>query len=138
MGDWYEIGITVGLSVAAGVFSAGVLAGLRFGWAASVAGALGVGVVAGLLVKGWLGVPGGLAGAVSGAASAGVVVRGALRRGGTIGGTAFLLVGAAVMLALLALIPLVGYVLAAMLPVLAWRRARAEPERYAGLRTLSK
>ena len=138
MGDWYEIGITVGLGVAAGVFSAGVLAGLRFGWAASVAGALGVGVAAGLLVKGWLGVPGGLAGAVSGAASAGVVVRGALRRGGTIGGTAFLLVGAAVMLALLALIPLVGYVLAAMLPVLAWRRARAEPERYAGLRTLSK
>ena len=138
MGDWYEIGITVGLGVAAGVFSAGVLAGLRFGWAASVAGALGVGVVAGLLVKGWLGVPGGLAGAVSGAASAGVVVRGALRRGGTIGGTAFLLVGAAVMLALLALIPLVGYVLAAMLPVLAWRRARAEPEHYAGLRTLSK
>lgn len=138
MGDWYEIGITVGLGVAAGVFCAGVLAGLRFGWATSVTGAIGVGVAAGLLVKGWIGVPGGLAGAVSGAASAGVVVRGALRRGATLGGTAFLLVGAAVMLALLALIPLVGYLLAAVLPALAWRRTRAEPERYAGLRTLSK
>ena len=33
MGDWYEIGITLGIGLGAGIAFAGVLAGLRFGGA---------------------------------------------------------------------------------------------------------
>ena len=138
MGDWYEIGITVGLGVAAGVAFAGVLAGLRFGFATTLLGALIVGVVAGLLVNGWIGAAGGVVGAVIGAISAAAIVRGANRRGATIGGTAFLLLGAAIVLGLLALIPVVGYLEAVALPVVAARRARSGPEKYAGLRSLAK
>ena len=138
MGDWYEIGITIGLGVAAGVAFAGVLAGLRFGFAATLLGSLFVGVVAGLLVNGWIGVTGGVVGAVIGAVSAATIVRGANRRGATLGGTAFLLLGAAIVLGLLALIPVVGYLEAVALPVVAARRARSGPEKYAGLRSLAK
>ena len=105
MGDWYEIGITSGIGVAAGIAFAGVLAGLRFGFATTLLGAIVVGVVAGLLVNGWIGAAGGVVGAVIGAVSAAAVVRGAGRRGATVGGTAFLLVGAAVVVGLLALDP---------------------------------
>ena len=54
MGGWYEIGVTVGIGVAAGVAFAGVLAGLRFGFASTLLGAVAVGIVAGLLVHGWM------------------------------------------------------------------------------------
>jgi hypothetical protein len=143
VGDWYEIGMALGLGLAAGVFAAGLVGTWRAGWIVSTIGAAGIGVVAGLLVRAWLDtgagpLPGAVVGAVVGALSAGVIVRGALRRGGTAGGTAFLLVSAAVVIALLALVPVVGYVMAVGVPVLALRRARSEPERYAGLRTLSK
>jgi hypothetical protein len=138
MGDWYEIGITVGLGVAAGIAFAGVLAGLRFGFAATLGGALVVGVVAGLLVNGWIGAGGAVVGAVIGAVSAASIVRGANRRGATTGGTAFLLVGAAIVVGLLALIPVVGYLEAVLMPVIAARRARRGPEKYAGLRSLAK
>jgi hypothetical protein len=138
MGDWYEIGITVGIGIAAGIAFAGVLAGLRFGIASTLLGSVVVGVVAGLLVNGWIGVAGGIVGAVIGSVSAATVVRGANRRGATVGGTAFILLGAAVVVGLLALIPAVGYVEAVVLPVLAARRARRQPDKYAGLRTLAK
>jgi len=138
MGEWYEIGVALGLGVAAGIFFAGLLAGWRYGLAASTLGALVVGVVAGFLLNEWLGVPGGLLGAVIGAVSASVLARGALRRGGGAGGTAFLLVSAAIVVALVALIPVAGYVIAVFVPALAIRRARREPDRYAGLRTLAK
>ncbi len=138
MGDWYEIGITVGLGVAAGIAFAGVLAGLRFGFATTLIGAVAVGVVAGLLVNGWIGAGGGVVGAVIGSVSAASIVRGANRRGATIGGTAFLLLGAAVVVGLLALIPVVGYLEAVLMPVIAARRARQSPEKYAGLRSLAK
>ena len=138
MGDWYEIGITVGIGVAAGIAFAGVLAGLRFGFATTLLGALVVGVVAGTLVNGWIGVGGGVVGAVIGAVSAAAIVRGANRRGATPGGTAFLLIGAAIVVGLLALIPVVGYLEALLMPVIAARRARNGPEKYAGLRSLAK
>jgi hypothetical protein len=138
MGDWYEIGITVGIGVAAGIAFAGALAGLRFGFVTTLLGALAVGVVAGLLVKGWLGVSGGVVGAVIGAVSAAAIVRGANRRGATLGGTALLLVGVAVVVGLLALIPVVGYLEAVALPFVAAKRARSGPEKYAGLRSLAK
>jgi len=138
MGDWYEIGITVGIGVAAGIAFAGVLAGLRFGFASTMLGAVLVGIVAGYLVDSWLGVGGGVIGAVIGSVSAATIVRGAGRRGATVGGTALLLIGAAIVVALLALIPVVGYVEAIVIPVLAARRARRGPEKYAGLRSLAK
>ena len=138
MGDWYEIGVTLGLGVAAGLLLAGILAAWRYGLLTSVLGALAVGALAGLLVKGWIGLPGALAGGVIGAVSASFVARGALRRGATRGGTAFLVGSAAIAVAMLALIPVVGYVMAVVVPAGAARRARREPERHAGLRTLAK
>ena len=58
MGDWYEIGVTLGLGVAAGLLLAGLLAAWRYGLLTSVLGALAIGALAGLLVKGWIGLPG--------------------------------------------------------------------------------
>ena len=138
MGDWYEIGVALGLGLAAGLLLAGALAGWRYGLVVSVVGALAVGVAAGLLVKGWLGLPGSLLGAVIGAVSASIIARGALRRGATPGGTAFLIATASIAVGLLALVPVAGYVLAVLVPALAARRARNEPDRHAGLRTLAK
>lgn len=138
MGDWYEIGITVGIGVAAGIGFAGILAGLRFGFVTTLLGALIVGVGAGLLVNGWTGVGGGVVGGVIGSISAAAIVRGANRRGATLGGTALLLIGAAIAVGLLALIPAVGYLEALLMPVIAARRARQGPDRYAGLRSLAK
>jgi hypothetical protein len=138
VGDWYEIGVALGLGLAAGLLLAGALAGWRYGLVVSVVGALLVGVAAGLLVKGWLGLPGSLLGAVIGALSASIIARGALRRGATPGGTAFLIATASIAVGLLALVPVAGYVLAVLVPALAARRARNEPDRHAGLRTLAK
>ena len=138
MGDWYEIGVALGLGLAAGLLLAGALAGWRYGLLVSIVGALAIGVVAGLLVKGWLGLPGSLLGAGIGAVSASLIARGALRRGATQGGTAFLITTASIAVALLALVPVVGYLWAVAIPALAARRARNEPERHAGLRTLAK
>ena len=70
--------------------------------------------------------------------SAATIVRGAGRRGATVGGTAVLLIGAAIVVGLLALIPVVGYIEAVVIPALAARRARRGPEKYAGLRSLAK
>jgi hypothetical protein len=141
--DWYEIGMALGLGLSAGVAAAALVCAWRAGVIVSALGAAAVGVGAGLLVRAWLDtgagpVPGAVVGGVIGALSAAVIARGALRRGGTPGGTAFILVSAALVVALFALIPVAGYLLAVALPVLAARRARREPERYAGLRTLSK
>jgi hypothetical protein len=125
VGDWYEIGVALGLGLAVGLMLAGVLAGWRYGLVAS-------------LVGGWLGLPGSLLGAVIGAVSASIIARGALRRGATPGGTAFIVGSAGVGVAMLALVPVAGYVLAVVIPALAARRARNEPDRHAGLRTLAK
>lgn len=138
MGDWYEIGITLGIGMGAGVLLAGLLAGLRLGIVLTTAGALAVGLGAGVLVNGWLGAGGGLVGAIVGAVSAAIVVRGAWRRGATAGGTALILGLVGLTVAALALIPVVGYVEAVVLPALAARRARSGPQRYAGLRSLAK
>ena len=138
MGDWYEIGITLGLGVAAGLLLAGIVAAWRYGVLLSTLGALAIGAVAGLLIKGWIGLPGALLGALIGAVSASIVARGALRRGATTGGTAFLVGSASLFIAMLALIPLVGYVIAVVVPAVAARRARQEPERHAGLRSLAR
>ena len=105
--------------------------------AAVVAAALGgavVGVAVGDLAETLGGAVGGLAGSLGSAQ----VVRGALRRGGTRGGTAVLVGLAAVGIAVLALIPVVGYVEAVAVPALAARLRRRGGDRYAGLRILAR
>ena len=138
MEHWYEIGVTLGLGLAAGVLVAGILGGLRFGFATSIFGAVGIGVIAGWLVKEEIGIGGGIVGGVIGAISTAIFVRAALATGGSVGATGVILVAAALVIALCSLIPVVGYVFAIVLPVMAYRRWRQLPERYAGLRTLAK
>ena len=67
-----------------------------------------------------------------------MIVRGASRRGATPGATAMLLTGAALVVAALALIPVVGYVEAVIVPASAARRSRGGPQNNAGLRSLAK
>jgi len=140
MGAWYWIGVSVGLGAAGGVLVAGFAA--RIVAAAIVVAAL-VGIGLGYAIDawqpgGWIDVIGGGAGGVAAVLGALQIVRGALRRGGTAGGTAALVTAAALLTAGLALIPVVGYLEALALPVLAARLRRRAPERYAGLRTLAK
>ncbi len=73
-----------------------------------------------------------------GAVGAAQIVRGALRRGGTRGGTAVIVAGAALAAGGLAWVPALGYLEAIALPLLAVRLRRRAPETYAGLRTLAK
>jgi hypothetical protein len=66
------------------------------------------------------------------------VVRGALARGGTRGGTAALVAGVAVVIGLLALIPVLGYLIAVALPAVGARLRRRRSDRHAGLRILAR
>jgi hypothetical protein len=66
------------------------------------------------------------------------LVSGTLRRGGTRGATAALTGVMAVALAVLAFIPLLGFVEAVLVPAIGARMRRSEPTRYAGLRTLAR
>ena len=137
MGAWYWIGVSAGLGAAIGVLVAGFAAR-----GAAVAGLL-LGAGIGYAIDAWQ--PGSwgdivaaaLGGALAGLGAA-VIVRGALRRGGTRGGTAILVAGAALVAAGLAFVPAVGYLEAIALPAFAARLRRRQPERYAGLRTLAK
>jgi hypothetical protein len=140
MGAWYWIGVSAGLGAAAGVLLAGLGARVAL---ATIAVAAAVGAGLGYAIDSWQ--PGGVvdivAGAVGGllaAFGAVQIVRGALRRGGTGGGTAILVAGAAVAVAALAWVPAAGYLEALALPALAARLRRRQPDRYAGLRTLAK
>jgi hypothetical protein len=142
VGDWYTIGVALGAGVALGILAGALLAWIKLGWALSTAVAAGVGVVAGLVVNRWMGPDwvapvAAVAGGVVGAVSASIVVRGTLRRGGTVGGTAFILGSLALVVFLLALVPAVGYVLAVAVPLAAARRGSG-PDRHAGLRSLAK
>jgi hypothetical protein len=140
MGGWYWIGVSVGLGAAAGVLVAGFAARVILA-AVVIAAAIGVGL--GYAIDAWQpgswgDLVGGASGGLAGALGATQIVRGALRRGGTAGATAALVAGAALAAAGLAWIPVVGYLEALALPVLAARFRRRAPERYAGLRTLAK
>ena len=143
MGAWYWIGVSAGLGTAVGVLVAAVVSSGR---AAMIAGGVAAVLVAaglGFGIHEWQ--PGGWADvAVAAVASllglfgAAQIVKGALRRGGTRGGTGTLMTGAALVLAGLAWIPVVGYLEAIVVPIFAARSRRAQPERYAGLRTLAR
>jgi hypothetical protein len=142
MGSWYWIGVCAGLGAAIGVLVAGLAGAGRAAVAAAVvAAAAGAAVGFGIDAwqpGGWGDVIAGAVGAALGAYGAAQIVRGALRRGGTRGGTAILVGGAALAVAALALVPVLGFLVALALPALAVRLKKRAPERYAGLRTLAK
>ena len=138
MGDWYTIGVALGLGLAIGVLFAAVLSTTPFGRIAAVVLAGVAGAVAGMLIDDWTEAVAGAAGGVIGALVGIIVVSGALRRGGTRGGLALIVALSALVLAGLALVPVLGYVTTVALPALALRLRRAQGERYAGLRSLAK
>jgi hypothetical protein len=138
VGDWYTVGLGAGLGVAVGVLAAGVLAGRRGGWLVAMLAAAAVGVLLGFVVENWDEALGGGIGGLAGALGSGQIVSGALRRGGTRGGTGLLVGLAAFVLAGIAFVPFLGYVEAVALPALATRLRRRMPERFAGLRSLAK
>jgi hypothetical protein len=143
VGSWYWIGVSVGFGAAVGVLFAGFAGTRRAALVVAVVAAAGSGVALGIGIAswqtgGWIDRLGGILGAILGSFGSSQIVAGALRRGGTRGGTATLVGGAAVVLAAAAWIPVVGYLEALALPALAARLRRATPERYAGLRTLAR
>jgi hypothetical protein len=142
MGSWYWIGVCAGLGAAVGVLLAGIAGAGRAALVAAVlAAAAGAGIGFGIdswQPGGWGDVAAGAAGAFLGALGAAQIVGGALRRGGTRGGTAALVAGGAIVVAALALVPALGYLEALALPALAARLRRRTPETYAGLRTLAR
>ena len=144
MGTWYWVGVSAGLGAAVGILiAAAVGAAVRSVIVVAGVAAVLAGLAVGYGIDQWQ--PGswedvllGAAGAVVGLFCAAQIVGGALRRGGTRGGTGALVAGSAFLVAALAWIPGVGYVIAVVLVVLAVRVRRAQPERYAGLRTLAR
>jgi hypothetical protein len=138
MGDWYTIGLALGLGTAVGVLFAGLLSSTRLGRIVAVVLAGATGAVIGFAIEDWTEGAGGAVGGLLGATAAAVVVSGALRRGGTRGGLALIVAAVAAGLAGLAFVPAAGYLEAAALPALAARLRRTQAERYAGLRTLAR
>ena len=143
MGGWYWIGVCAGLGAAVGVLLAGLAGAGRTALIAAGVVAMAVGAGIGIAVDGrwpggWADVLAGVLGGLAGAFGASQIVRGALRRGGTRWGTAALVSVGALVVAAIALVPVLGYLEAVALPALAVRLRRRTPERYAGLRTLAK
>jgi hypothetical protein len=134
VGDWYTIGILAGLGAAIGLACTGVLRRALLSLVVAVVVAVGIGLAFGQ----WDEAVGGLAGAACGSLGSAPLVSGALRRGGTRGGTATLLALASLALAALAFVPVLGYLEAAAVPLLGARLRRSSPDRHAGLRTLAR
>jgi hypothetical protein len=138
MGDWYTIGLALGLGIAVGVLFAGLLSWTPLGRIAAIVLAGAVGAAIGFAIEDWTEGAGGAVGGLAGAVSAAVVVSGALRRGGTRGGLALIVAAVAIGLAGLAFVPVLGYLMAVLLPAIAARLRSAQADRYAGLRTLAR
>jgi hypothetical protein len=134
MGDWYSIGIFVGLGAAIGIAMTAALGRAVVGLVLAAA----VSVILGFTFGQWDEAAGGFAGALCGSLGIEPVVSGALRRGGTRGGTATLLALAALVGAALAFVPVLGYLEAAAVPALGLRLRRRAPDTHAGLRTLAR
>ena len=138
MGDWYSIGIALGVGAALGALFAGLLSATPLGRIAAVVLAGVAGALAGVVIDDTAELVAGALAGLAGGAAAVVVVAGALRRGGTRAGLALIVAGFALVLAALAFVPAVGYLVALALPALAVRLRRTQADRYAGLRSLAK
>ena len=138
MGDWYTIGLALGLGTALGVLFAGLLSATPLGRIAAVLLGGVAGAVVGLVIDDWTEVLAGAVGGLVGGAAAVIVVSGALRRGGTRSGLALIVAAVAFGLAGLAFVPGAGYLVAVALPILALRLRRTQADRYAGLRSLAR
>jgi hypothetical protein len=138
VGDWYSIGIALGVGAAFGALFAGLLSATPLGRIAAIVLAGAAGALAGLAIDDAEELVAGALAGLTGGAAAVVVVAGALRRGGTRGGLALIVAGVAIVLALLAFIPVVGYLVAVALPAVAVRLRRTQADRYAGLRSLAR
>lgn len=138
MGAWYTIGLALGVGLGLGVILAAVLAGNPLGLAVAAVAGAAAGVIVGIAV-GEAGeeIAGGIGGAL-GAASAAVLVLGARRRGATRFGLAALLGVGGLVVALVGLVPILGYLEAILLPLAAARMRTRQAPRFAGLRTLAK
>jgi uncharacterized transporter YbjL len=134
MGDWYTIGILVGVGAALGLAASGALRRVLVALVLSAA----IAVAVGLVFAQWDEAAGGAIGALCGSLGSSPLVAGALRRGGTRGGTALILALAALVGAGLAFVPVVGYLEALAVPVLGARLRRRSPDKHAGLRTLAR
>jgi hypothetical protein len=134
VGDWYTVGILVGLGTSIGL---ACTAAIGRAFAGLVVSAF-VAIVIGFAFGQWDEAAGGFVGAICGAIGSAPLVSGTLRRGGTRGGTATLLALVALVGAGLAFVPVVGYLEAIAVPALGLRLRRRAPERHAGLRTLAK
>ena len=138
MWELYRIGVAAGIGAAASLLAGGWLAGTRVGLIATAVIGVGVGVLVGFALDDWTEAVAGAIGALLAAPASVQIVRGALRRGGTTGGTGVLVSAAAIGVAALAFVPVLGYLEAVGLPLYAARLRRSAPERYAGLRTLAR
>jgi hypothetical protein len=138
MGEWYWIGLCAGVGVSCGVLAAALLGWARAGLLAAIALGAAAGVAIGFGLEDWDEALGGGLGGLAGGFGAGTIVRGALRRGGTRVGTAMLVGGAALAVAAIAFVPVLGYLEAVAAPVLALRLRRGGGGRYAGLRILAR
>lgn len=134
MGSWYWIGVCAGVGSALGVLAVAVLRDLRVALLVTLVSA----AAAGWVLAEWAGAIAGAAGGALGAVGASPTVRGALARGGTRAGTALLVGSAALVIAALSFVPVLGYLLALALPVLGLRARRRAGERHAGLRILAR
>jgi hypothetical protein len=137
-GDWYTIGVAAGTGTGIGVFLGGMLAGTRLGRAVALLLAAVGGALVGLAIDNLDELAGGAVGGIAGALGGLLFATGALRRGGTRGGTATLFAAGGVVIAALAFVPIVGY-LEPLVALLGARRTRRRAgERYAGLRILAR
>lgn len=134
MGHWYTIGILVGLGAAIGVATVGALRRVLPALVVAVA----VAVVLGFAFAHWQEAVGGAIGGLCGVLGSAPLVTGALRRGGTRGGTATLLALASLIGAALAFVPVLGYLEALAVPILGARLRRRAPDRHEGLRSLAR
>jgi hypothetical protein len=138
VGSWYTIGLCLGLGLGISVAITGILGSNVFGIGVSAVIGAALGAAIGLLIAGTPETVAGVVGGVLGALAAAVAVTGALRRGATRFGVGAYLGAVGVLVCLLALVPLAGYALAVVLPLLAVRMRGRQAARFAGLRTLAK
>ncbi len=134
MGTWYTVGVLVGVGTSLGVLAVALTRRLLVGAALAAVAAAALG----FFVWGWPEAVGGAVGSLCGAIGAMPLVTGALRRGGTRGGTAALLGLASLAGVALAFVPVVGYLEALAVPLLGLRLRRRAPDRHAGLRSLAR